>query len=233
MSTYSDFVRNPWNVLLRTLMIKVDEKKIEAMIKDGRSDVNYRNILLYVNNAHMDINDELSFDTLSSVNNTTTIIYIFDLDTYIIDNPYDITYSAINNIAIITKEYSQYSCVVWCNSLLLNSIVFITVSHSIRHCRILSVVLSLRMYIRTRSLHSLRMYSSSFPILYPLHMLQNILSSFILFIFGMPLTKAAFFLSVSLMVFESSVQQDILPFTVYSCSINSNVKEACTRWTRE
>ena len=97
---------------MRTLMIKVDEKKIEAMIKDGRSDVNYRNILLYVNNAHMDINEELSFDKLSSVNNITTIIYIFDLDTYIIDNPYDITYSAINNIAIITKEYSQYSCVV-------------------------------------------------------------------------------------------------------------------------
>ena len=118
-----------------------------------------------------------------------------------------------------------YIELVWCNSLLLNSIVFITVSHSIRHCRILSVVLSLRMYIRTRSLHSLRMYSSSFPILYPLHMLQNILSSFILFIFGMPLTKAAFFLSVSLMVFESSVQQDILPFPVYSCFLNGAWKK--------
>lgn len=104
MSTYSEFVRNPWNFLLRTLMVKVDEKAIEAMVKHGTSDVNYRNLLLYQNNPHSAVKQVLSYDMLSNVTNITVVMYIFDLDAYIIDNPYNITYSCMSHITVITKQ---------------------------------------------------------------------------------------------------------------------------------
>lgn len=107
MSTYSEFVRNPWNFILRTLMIKVEEKAVEDMVKNGTSDVNYRSLLLYASNPHEMYNDELSYDVLSRVSNITVVMYIFDLDAYIIDNPYSITSSCMNNITVITKQCSN------------------------------------------------------------------------------------------------------------------------------
>lgn len=107
MSTYDSFTINPWNFLLRTLMIKVNQKDVERMIKDGISDVNYRSLLLYQNNCFSKSYDVLSYDVLQSVMNITVIIYIPDLDAYIIDNPYNITYSCMSNITVITKQCSN------------------------------------------------------------------------------------------------------------------------------
>lgn len=88
-------------------MIKVEEKHIEDMVKTGLSDVNYRSLLLYSNNAHSQYNSELTYDLLASVSNITIVIYIFDLDAYIIDNPYSIANSCMSNITVITKQCSN------------------------------------------------------------------------------------------------------------------------------
>lgn len=107
MSVYGEFVRNPWNFLFRTLMIRVDEKSVESMVKDGLSDLNYRSLLLYVNNARLTKNDELNYDVLRRVDNFTVIMYIFDLDAYIIDSPFGIDNSSMSNITVITKQCSN------------------------------------------------------------------------------------------------------------------------------
>ena len=107
MSAYSEFKLNPWNFLTRKLKLTIKEKDLEEQIASGISDMNYRNIMLYQNNGLNPCKDLLDYELLSSVKGITVVLYLFDLDTYIIDTPRDIEASCMHVITVINRTYSQ------------------------------------------------------------------------------------------------------------------------------
>lgn len=116
MSIYNEFKRNPWNFLFRKLKVSVNEKELEQQILAGTSDMNFRNILLYQNNGLSPYNDHLNYETLLDGDGITTIMYLFEADTYIIDIPRDIEASCIHTLAIINRAYSQWDTIQIDNS---------------------------------------------------------------------------------------------------------------------
>lgn len=113
MSLYAEFISNPWNFITKRLKITVYQKELEILIKNSLSDYNYRSLLLYQNSHLEKDKDELTYDKLSIVGYITVFIYIFDLDTYIIENPVDIRNSCISFFTVINKNYSQSESVLF------------------------------------------------------------------------------------------------------------------------
>ena len=111
MSIYNEFKRNPWDFLIRNLKININEPKLEEQILAGTSDMNLRNILLYQNNGLSPCNDPLNYEDLLCGLGITTILYLFEMDTYVIDIPKNIEASCIHTLAIINKTYSQWDTI--------------------------------------------------------------------------------------------------------------------------
>lgn len=104
---YQEFKSNPWNFLSRKLKTTVEEKDIESNIQAGISDMNYRSILMYQNNGLQPCRDQMNYENLALVRGITTVFYLFDHDTYILDNPRDVEASCIHTITVINRVYSQ------------------------------------------------------------------------------------------------------------------------------
>lgn len=104
---YNEFKNNPWNFISRRLKIKIEEKELEYQIKNNQSDLNYRNILLYQNNGKNSTKELIEYEKLKKVKNILIIMYLINLDTYIIEFPKNINYSCTTKITIINSNYSE------------------------------------------------------------------------------------------------------------------------------
>lgn len=111
-SVYQEFKSNPWNFLSKRLKVVVNEKELEESVKYNLSDLNYRNLLLYQNNGLIELKEDLNYERLIDVNSITVIIYLFDLDTFIIENPFNIERSCISKLTIINPKFSQSDIIV-------------------------------------------------------------------------------------------------------------------------
>ena len=119
MTIYKRFKENPWNFLRAEDGISTNESELlerfwtEDESYDPNTDkydyskLDYMRCLIYQNNGYKPVGERLRYENLIEFNNVAIIMYVIELDTYIIVIPNYINYSSIVKMLVINPNYSD------------------------------------------------------------------------------------------------------------------------------
>lgn len=119
MTAYKRFKENPWNFLRVEDGISPNETELLERFhteddwydpdtdKFDYSKLDYMRCLIYQNNGYKPVGEKLRYDSLIEFSNVVIIMYVIELDTYIISVPNYISYSSIVKMFIISRNYSD------------------------------------------------------------------------------------------------------------------------------